>query len=265
MNAIENAIEVKNLRKVYKGFSLDVSFSIPTGYVCGFIGRNGAGKTTTLKCLLGMSVADFGEVSILGKPISDVSVKEELGVLLDQPYYQEDWTALDIEKVLRPYYRHWSGEAWRKHLDLFQLPMRKKFKEFSRGMKMKLGFAAAMAHDARLLILDEPTGGLDPVVREEILDLMREYLLDESRTIFFSTHITSDLEKIADRIIFISGGRIVLENEKDALCEKYALVRGGGYDKLMPLSSIGGLPKNVLAEKPTLEDIVVYFERGKVQ
>lgn len=122
-----------------------------------------------------------------------------------------------------------------------------------------------MAHDAKLLLLDEPTGGLDPVVREEILDLMRDYLLDESRTIFFSTHITSDLEKIADRIIFISDGKIVLDDEKDVLTEKYALVRGGGYDKLMPLASIGGLPPDALTEKPTLEDIVVYFERGKVQ
>jgi ABC-2 type transport system ATP-binding protein len=260
-----NAIEVKNLRKSYKGFSLDVSFSIPVGYVCGFIGRNGAGKTTTLKCLLGMTLPEDGEIKILGKPISDVSVKEELGILLDQPYYQEDWTTADIGKALKPYYRRWSVDTWRKLLDSFQLPERKKFKDFSRGMKMKLGFAAALAHDAKLLLLDEPTGGLDPVGREEILDLMRDYLLDESRTIFFSTHITSDLEKIADRVVFISGGRIVFDDEKDALLERYALVRGGGYDKLMPLSSIGGLPADALAEKPTLEDIVVYFERGKVQ
>lgn len=128
-----NAIEAKNLRKSYKGFSLDVSFSIPAGYVCGFIGRNGAGKTTTLKCLLGMTVADDGEVTILGKPMGDVSVKEELGVLLDQPYYQEDWTAADVQKALRPYYRHWSNEDWRKYLELFGLPERKKFKEFSRA------------------------------------------------------------------------------------------------------------------------------------
>ncbi|GHU56307.1 ABC transporter ATP-binding protein [Clostridia bacterium] len=260
-----NAIEVKNLRKSYKGLSLDVSFTIPSGYACGFIGRNGAGKTTTLKCLLGMTISDGGNVKILGKPLGDISVKEELGVLLDQPYYQEDWTAVDIEKALRPYYRRWSGDDWRKYLELFQLPERKKFKEFSRGMKMKLGMAAAMAHDAKLLLLDEPTGGLDPVVREEILDLMREYLLDESRTIFFSTHITSDLEKIADRIIFISNGKIVLDDEKDTLCEKYVLVRGGGYDQLMSCSLIGGLPSDVLTDKPTLEDIVVYFERGKVK
>jgi ABC-2 type transport system ATP-binding protein len=260
-----NAIEVKNLRKTYKGFSLDVSFAIPSGYVCGFIGRNGAGKTTTLKCLLGMTVPDGGEVTMLGKPLNDVTVKEDLGVLLDQPYYQEDWTAADVEKALRPYYSRWSGEAWRKNLELFGLPERKKFKEFSRGMKMKLGLAAALAHDAKLLLLDEPTGGLDPVVREEILDLMRDYLVEDNRTIFFSTHITSDLEKIADRIIFISGGKIVCDDEKDALCEKYALVRGGGYDNLMPLASIGGLPQDVLTEKPTLEDIVVYFERGKAQ
>ncbi|MDR1272864.1 MAG: ABC transporter ATP-binding protein [Clostridiales Family XIII bacterium] len=259
-----NAIEVRNLRKSYHGFTLDVSFSVPTGFACGFVGRNGAGKTTTLKCLLGMAIPDGGEISILGKPFSDVSLKADLGVMFEQPYYQEDWTVKDVEKVLRPYYEHWDGEVWRKYLDTFSLPERKKFKDFSRGMKMKLGISAALAHDAKLLLLDEPTGGLDPVVREEIIDTMRDYLLDETKTIFFSTHITSDLEKFADRIIFISDGKIVFDDEKDVLLEKYALVRGNGLDELRLMDRIGGLPQTVVAEAPTLDDIVVYFERGKV-
>ncbi|MDR3238971.1 MAG: ABC transporter ATP-binding protein [Clostridiales bacterium] len=260
-----NAIEVKGLQKSYNEFKLDVSFSVPQGLVCGFIGRNGAGKTTTMKALLGMTIPDSGEAAILGKPYTDVSVKEEIGVLLDRPYFQEDWTALEVEKMLKPFYRAWSTELWEKYLDTFGLPKRQRFKTFSRGMKMKLGLSAALAHDAKLLLLDEPTGGLDPVVREEILDLMREYMLEESRTIFFSTHITSDLEKIADRVIFISGGKIIFDEEKDALRDKYCLVRGNRYDTLMPLDKIGGLPSGTLTERPSLDDIVVYFERGKVQ
>jgi ABC-2 type transport system ATP-binding protein len=260
-----NAIEVKNLRKSYHGFTLDVSFSVPAGFVCGFIGRNGAGKTTTLKCLLGMTISDGGKITILGKPISDVSLKADLGVMFDQPYYQEDWTVKDVENALRPYYANWNADIWRKYLNTFQLPERKKFKDFSRGMKMKLGMSAALAHDAKLLLLDEPTGGLDPVVREEMLDIMRDYLLDETRTIFFSTHITSDLEKIADRIIFISDGKIVFDDEKDALTDKYAVVKGGGYDEIRLADNLGGLPSTVITEKPTLDDIVVYFERGQVK
>jgi ABC-2 type transport system ATP-binding protein len=260
-----NAIEVKGLHKTYPGFTLDVSFTVPTGFVCGFIGRNGAGKTTTLKSLLGMTIPDGGEIKVLGKPLTDVSFKADLGVMFDQPYYQEDWTVKDVEKALRPYYERWDSTAWQKYLDTFGLPSRKKFKDFSRGMKMKLGLSAALAHDAKLLLLDEPTGGLDPVVREEMLDIMRDYLLDETRTIFFSTHITSDLEKIADRIIFISGGKIIFDDEKDALTDKYTLVRGNGLDELRLTTEIGGLPSTVITEKPSLDDIVVYFERGKVQ
>ena len=130
---------------------------------------------------------------------------------------------------------------------------------------MKLGLSAALAHDAKLLLLDEPTGGLDPVFREEMLDIMRDYLLDEKRTIFFSTHITSDLDKIADRVIFISAGKIIFNDTKYALTEKYALVRGGGYDEVLCADALGDLPPTVLIEKPTLENIVVYFERGKVK
>jgi ABC-2 type transport system ATP-binding protein len=260
-----NAIEVKNLTKTYSGFKLDVSFNVPTGMVYGFIGRNGAGKTTTLKCLLGMTLPETGEISLLGKPISDVSTKADLGILFDQPYYQEDWTVDDAQKALKPYYINWDSVLWESYLTRFELPKRKKFKDFSRGMKMKLGIAAALSHDAKLLILDEPTGGLDAVVREEILDLLREYMMDESRTIFFSTHITHDLERIADQIIFMQNGKIVFNENKDDLMERYALVHGGGFDELRSVDNLGGLPENVITEKPTLDDIIVYFEKGNVK
>jgi ABC-2 type transport system ATP-binding protein len=260
-----NAIEVKNLTKTYSGFKLDASFDVPTGTVCGFIGRNGAGKTTTLKCLLGMTLPETGDISILGKPVSDVSVKADFGVLFDQPYFQEDWTAADIEKVLKPYYINWDSELWNSYLTRFELPKKTKFKKLSRGMKMKLGIAAALSHNAKLLLLDEPTGGLDAVVREDILDLLREYMMDETRTIFFSTHITRDLERIADRVIFMSGGKVIFNENKDELLERYALVHGGGFDELRRVENLAGLPENVITERATLDDIVVYFERGNVK
>jgi ABC-2 type transport system ATP-binding protein len=259
-----NAIEVKNLTKSYKGFKLDVSFTVPTGMVYGFIGRNGAGKTTTLKCLLGMTLPDTGEISLLGKPISDPSVKADLGILFDQPYYQEDWTVDDVQKALKPYYENWDSALWESYLTRFELPKKVKFKELSRGMKMKLGIAAALSHDAKLLLLDEPTGGLDAVIREDILDILRKYMLDETRTIFFSTHITRDLERIADNIIFMQDGKIIFNENKDDLMERYALVHGGGFDELRQVENLGGLPANVIAEKPSLDDIIVCFERGNV-
>jgi ABC-2 type transport system ATP-binding protein len=261
----KNAIEVNDLTKSYSSFKLDASFHVPTGMVCGFIGRNGAGKTTTLKCLLGMTLPETGEIHLLGKPVSDVSLKADLGVLFDQPYYQEDWTAVDVARVLKPYYKNWNDTLWEGYLMRFELPKNVKFKNFSRGMKMKLGISAALAHDAKLLLLDEPTGGLDPLVREEILDILREYMMDETRTIFFSTHITKDLERIADRIIFMSGGKVIFNENKDDLLERYALVHGGSYDELRQVDNLAGLPANVVTEKVSLDDIVVYFERGNVK
>jgi ABC-2 type transport system ATP-binding protein len=260
-----NAIEVKNLTKRYDSFKLDASFVVPTGTVCGFIGRNGAGKTTTLKCLIGMTIPETGEISILGKPISDEAVKADLGVLFDQPYFQEDWTVDDIQKVLMPYYEKWNSSLWEDYLSRFELPKKTKFKNLSRGMKMKLGIAAALSHDTKMLIFDEPTGGLDAVVREDILDILREYMIDETHTIFFSTHITRDLERIADRIILMSGGKVIINENKDDLLESYALVHGNGFDELRRVENIAGLPANVVVEKPTLDDIVVYFERGNVK
>jgi ABC-2 type transport system ATP-binding protein len=196
-----NAIEVRNLTKHYPRFSLeDVEMIVPEGYVCGFVGPNGSGKTTTLKCLLGMALPSSGEISLLGHKFDSAAVKEEIGVLFDQPYFQEEWKTKDIERALSPFYRRWSHDAYAKYLDLFELDPAQKFKNFSRGQKMKLGMATILSHDAKLLLLDEPTGGLDPAARDEMLDIMREYMCDEKRTILFSTHITSDLEKIAARL-----------------------------------------------------------------
>ncbi|MDR0324750.1 MAG: ABC transporter ATP-binding protein [Oscillospiraceae bacterium] len=277
---MSNAIEVKNLCKHYPGFALkNVSFHVPNGLCCGFVGPNGAGKTTTLKAMLGMTLRDGGEISLLGKPDDEVTVKEELGVMFDQPYFQEDWTPLDVEKGIKPFYRDWDDGEYRRYLSRFGLDPKKKFKTFSRGMKMKLGLAVHLSHNAKLLLLDEPTGGLDPVARDEVLDILREYMVSDNRTILFSTHITSDLERIADLIAYISNGEISFFGEKDELTSSYCVVRGGtlpedkrkhaiglrehssGYECLMALEHIGGLPSDTVTERATIDDVVVYMER----
>jgi len=278
---MNNAIEIKGLCKRYTGFELNgVSFGVPYGLCCGFVGPNGAGKTTTLKAMMGMINKDKGEISLLGKRDGDVSAKEDIGVMFDQPYFQEDWTPLDIEKGISPFYRSWDSDEYHKYLKRFELDAGKKFKSFSRGMKMKLGLAVHLSHDAKLLLLDEPTGGLDPVARDEMLDIMREYMVKDGRTILFSTHITSDLERIADMIIYISRGKISFCGEKDALTSKYCVVRGGklpdnkrknaiglrennsGYECIMAIENIGGLPPDAVTERATIDDVVIYMERS---
>jgi ABC-2 type transport system ATP-binding protein len=279
---MENVIEVKNLTKRYKNFLLDdICFNVPKGYICGFIGQNGAGKTTTLKLMLGMALKDSGEIHVLGKPNDDVSGKEDLGVLFDRPYYQPYWTPRHIEKALRPFYKRWDGEAYRRWLHKFSLDPKQRFKTLSRGMAMKLGLAAALSHDAKLLLLDEPTSGLDPVMRDQLLDILRDYIAEEGRSVFFSSHITSDLEKVADYIVYIHKGRIIYSGLKDELTDKYCIVRGGvgelplekrahviGYHKhecyfsgLVKSEDTGGLPPGIVTEKATLDDIMVYMDK----
>lgn len=277
-----NTIEVNRLTKRYHQFLLDgISFTVPEGYICGFIGQNGAGKTTTLKLMLNMAVKNSGEITLFGKPHDDVTVKDDLGVLFDQPYFQEDWTAIDIEKALRSFYSHWNSVTYYDYLKRFSLDPKQKYKTMSRGMKMKLGMAVALCHEAKLLLLDEPTGGLDPVMRDEVLDMLRDYMTVESRSIFFSTHITSDLEKIADYIIYIHKGRIFFSGLKDELLEKYCIIKGGkedlpqekrrhviglrehvgGFEGMMELSNVGGMPTNIITEPATLDDIMIYINR----
>ncbi len=280
---MNNAIEISNLRKQYKNFLLDnISFSVPGGFVCGFIGENGAGKTTTLKLILGMVMKDGGSINLFGKTADEVSLKEDIGVLFEQPYYQEDWTPVDIEKAVRPFYKKWSSTTFHQYLERFSLDPKQKYKTMSRGMKMKLGMAAILARDAKLLLLDEPTSGLDPVGREEILGIFRDYMVEENRTIFFSTHITSDLEKIADYITYIKDGKIIYNGLKDELIDRYCLVRGGagdlpqskrkqmlglrehsgGFDGMIEIKDIAGFNASVITETVSLDDIMVRMSKG---
>lgn len=276
-----NAIEVHDLCKNYPGFSLkNISFTVPEGQCCGFVGPNGAGKSTTLRIMTGLASSDGGEVRLLGKPAEEASVREEIGILFDKPYFQEDWNPLDIEKCVRRFYRSWDSVRYRDYLSRFGIASGKKVKNLSRGMNQKLALAVHLSHDARMLLLDEPTGGLDPAARDEMLDILREYMVPENRTILFSTHITSDLERIADCIVYISNGAVSYSGDKESLTSSYCVVRGGhlpeekrayaiglrlsgsGYECLMDLRHIGGLPADTVTEAATIDDVVVYMERN---
>ncbi len=199
---MNNAIEVKNLRKNYKDFSLkDISFSSPTGYIMGFVGQNGAGKTTTIRLMLNMTDRAGGEISLLGMDNlrDEQRIKQDVGVVLDEIYFVNNWSVREVEQALKPFYDHWNRALYSQYTQQFRLPLDKKVKDLSRGMRMKLMLAVAMSHDAKLLILDEPTSGLDPVARDELLQILRDYI-DEEKSILFSTHNTTDLERIADYI-----------------------------------------------------------------
>lgn len=279
---MSNAIEIRNLCKTYPGFSLkNISFTVPEGLCCGFVGPNGAGKSTTLRTMAGLAYSDSGEIRLLGRPVNDPSVKEEIGILFDEPYFQEDWTPLEIEKGLRPFYDSWDSGQYRDWLSRFGIGPRKKFRDLSRGMKQKLAMAVHLSHNTRLLLLDEPMTGLDPAARDEMLEILREYMIPENRTILFSTHITDDLERIADSIVYISNGTVVYWGDKEDMTSSYCIVRGGelpeekkheaiglrqsasGYECLMELKSIGGLPSDAVTETADINDIVVYMERNE--
>ena len=219
-----NALELRGLSKHYKDFSLDhLNLTLPGGCVMGLVGENGAGKSTTIKLILGMLRADGGSVTVLGRP--GAADREAVGVVLDEVGVSECLTARQLGKVMAGVYRNWDGAAYDMYLKNLAIPADRRFKEFSRGTKMKLGIAAALSHRAKLLLLDEPTSGLDPVVRDEVTDLFSEFTRDEEHAILISSHIVSDLEKLCDYIAFLHQGRLLLCEEKDRLREEYGVVR----------------------------------------
>ena len=224
----ENAIEIKNLTKRYDGFTLDnVSFNVPKGSIMGFIGQNGAGKTTTINSLLNILKWDSGEIRLLGKemPEHEYEVKEQIAAIFDMLPFNDDLSARQLTKIMSGIWKEWDAERFENYLDRFQLPYKKKFGQFSKGMKMKLQIAAGLSHNAKLLIMDEATTGLDPVVRNEILDIFLEYLQDEDNSILMSSHITSDLEKVADMVTFIDKGKILITGIKDEILDSHGVVK----------------------------------------
>lgn len=230
---MEYAINVTGLCKSYQDFALDnVSFAVPKGSIMGFIGENGAGKSTTIKAMLNLIHRDAGTVEILGMDLDshEKEIKERIGVVFDECCFHDNLTPADISKILGNIYQNWDGKLYQKYLAQFGLDAKKKIKEFSRGMKMKLGIAAALAHRPDVLILDEATSGLDPIVREEILDIFLDFIQDENHAILISSHITSDLDKIADYLTFIHHGRIILSDGRDDLMDSMGIVKCGIED-----------------------------------
>lgn len=228
MEEAGNVIELKNVTKDYGDFKLDdVSFSVPEGTICGFIGQNGAGKTTTIKAILDVICVDMGEITVFGQDIKKDSAGlwEDIGVVFDEMGFHEFLTGKDINIMMKNIYKNWDEAVFFDYLKRFSLPSKKPCGDFSRGMRMKLQIAVALSHNARLLIMDEPTSGLDPIVRNEMLQIFREFVVEEDHTILLSSHITGDLEKLADEVVFINGGRVVLSGNKDEIIEKHGLLK----------------------------------------
>lgn len=283
---MNSAIEVRGLCKHYRDFSLrDVSFTVPGGSIMGFIGENGAGKTTTIKSILGLLHTDGGSISVLGRdPVTDRrAIGQDIGVVLDGSFFYEGMRAKDISAVMSRLHSRWDKESFASYCERFALPMEKPFKEFSKGMRAKLALTTALAHHPKLLVLDEATSGLDPVVRSEMLDLFLEFIQDEQHSILLSSHITSDLERVADYIVFIHEGRIVFELPKDELLEKFAVVKcpRGGQNALAAAHILGvqesrfdtqvlvdNAPEvrranpGAVLEPACIDDIMTFFAKG---
>lgn len=284
---MEAAINIQGLSKNFNDFKLnDVSICVPQGSIVGFIGENGAGKSTTIKAMLGLISRTGGSVDILGMNIDEheKEIKEQIGVVFDASHFHDNLTTKDISKVMSHIYSNWDDDLFRQYLHTFSLPENKIIKEFSKGMQMKLCIAAALAHHPKLLILDEATSGLDPVVREEILDIFLDFIQNEQHTIFISSHITSDLDKIADYIIFIHQGSIVFSRGKDDLIEQMGVLKCGGdafsgldksevvryrkgkfgYEVLIDdrYKFISQNP-SLVVDRTTIEEIMLFYVRGE--
>ncbi|MDY6826972.1 MAG: ABC transporter ATP-binding protein [Bacillota bacterium] len=287
---MHTVLEIENLRKEYPGFTLNnISFSLPRGFIMGFIGPNGAGKSTTIKLIMNLVKKDGGTVRIFGERMDEeeIDIKQRIGFVYDENHYYEELTPDGIRSLIAPFYNSWDNDSFYRYLERFELPHTKKIKNFSRGMKTKFSLVIALSHEAELIIMDEPTSGLDPVFRREILDILRELLQDEQKSVLFSTHITSDLDRIADYITFINEGNVIFTDERTAILDCYALVKGSaelltdemrrefvgvresefGFEALTEdlVKTRRRFGDKVVVEKATLEDIMLYTVKGVKQ
>ncbi len=268
-----NAIELRNVTKRYQNFILeDINLAIPEGMIVGLVGENGAGKSTTIELILNVIKANEGEIFVFGER-NEVLNKNEVGVVIDEAFFPDTFRIKEIEQMMKRTYQNWDSKLYFTYIERFQIPTKKKLKEFSKGMKMKLMLIVALCHEAKLLLLDEPTTGLDIMVREEFLDLFLEFTRNEKNTILISSHIVSDLEKICDYIAFLHKGKLVLMEEKDELLNQYAILKvtkeekedvpeeaivrmiqkSYGYDLLVKKEE---LAEAFQTEHTTLEDII---------
>lgn len=283
---MENVLEVKGLSKKYKDFELkDINLSLQKGMIMGFIGENGAGKTTTIKAILNLINPSSGEIKIFGldNKKEEKKIKEDIGVVLDDSFLSEYLNVEDINKIMKNIYKNWDEKLFLEYIEKFKLPRKQISKEFSSGMKMKLKIATAISHKPKLLILDEPTSGLDPVARNEILDIFQEFIQNGENSILVSSHITSDLEHIADYITFINEGKIILSKERDELLEKYGLAKcseeefktinsndyikykKNRYDYEVLVEDKNEFKKKYnisVVDRPSLEDIMLIYIKG---
>ena len=279
-----NAIELSHINKSFGDFAIrDLNLTVPSGTICGLVGENGAGKSTTIRLLMGALGPDSGTAAVLGTDASSPEfreVKEDVGVVLDEAYFPESLNAMQVGKIMAATYRRWNQKLYDSYRKRFDLPPSKQFKDFSRGMRMKLAIAVALSHQPKLLVLDEATAGLDPIVRDEVLDIFNEFTREEDHSILISSHILSDLEKLCDYIAFIHKGDLLFCEEKDRLLEQYGIFEDSreNLDCLQPEAIVareenryGGVralvkrdlaPAGFQLEKPTVEDIVLFLVKG---
>ena len=283
MSVYENAIELVNVSKHYAGFDLkNINLTLPKGTIMGLVGENGAGKTTTIKLMMNTIRRDGGTIRVLGEENTAPafrSVKEDIGVVLDEAYFPEVLTAKQVGVIMRHTYLRWQDEQYKRYLKTLNLPDNKAFKDFSRGMKMKLAIAVALSHQPKLLILDEATSGLDPMVRDEILEIFNDFTRDESHSVLLSSHIVSDLEKSCDYIAFLHQGELMLCEEKDVLLESYAITHLSEQElQFLPKDAVAGIkrnpygvealvirslvPSSIQTERTTLENIILFLAKG---
>lgn len=281
---MENKIQLKGVSKSFKTFKLeDLTLNIPKGYIIGFVGKNGAGKTTSIKSILSLINLDGGEILYEGKSINNNKFLQDVGIVMDEPFLAKDWNINSINSVMKIGYVNWDSKIFYKYINKFNINSSLKVKELSRGMKIKLMLAIALSHEANTLILDEPTSGLDPSMRDEFTDIMKEFVENENNTVLFSTHITQDLEAIADYIVFIADGRLVSFETKDDFMDKYILVKGYkeqleniptelicgkkisemGFECLIYKDMLETLDKNLIQENPSIDKIIILYGREK--
>ena len=278
---MNDILNVENLNKSYGDFSLtDVTFSLPEGCITGFIGINGAGKTTTLRTLLGLTKKQSGNICFFGLEMekNEKKIKDRIGIVLDDGCFYDELSLAEMKSIISSAYTEWSEQDFKRYMDMFSLDPTQKINTLSKGMKMKYALALALSHNAELLIMDEPTSGLDPLIRSQLLKVLTDYMENGGKGVFFSTHITSDLDKIADMLIMINNGRIIFQEEKDFLLDTYRIVKGDmkaltddvrksflsitetafGFTGITKqISKIQSSLSDAIVERPTIEDIML--------